>query len=291
MRADGSADIFYVMACVDSTVYSNDRITDYDKFSIQFDGSVDSGGNLWVGLNYTQIGSNVEDDLFLSCVIIDQDGSMRLGTSSAGKAGIYVGSNYVSIKAYNCLGTFRGGDVVFRYGNDINVINRLDDIISALQFGNHQVIDNANQNAQQIQQNQNENTDKVLNGWDSSGKSPDTTTTDDYHDKEQEVFNSTASARSSVVSMFNNFGSLLNDTPVQRGLLACSKIMTEFFSIGWVAGIVQFALTIGAFAFIIGSVIMVVGKVSSNNRANESRNIRNNYFKAKTDYFNSRRKK
>lgn len=80
---------------------------------------------------------------------------------------------------------------------------------------------------------------------------------------------------------------MLNDTNVSRGLLCVSKIMTELFNVGWIAGLVQFSLALGAFAFILGSVIMVVGKLSGK----ESRDTRNQYYKAKTDYYNSRRKK
>ena len=121
--------------------------------------------------------------------------------------------------------------------------------------------------ASDIKANQDKNTDKILNGGkDSPGySSADKSTTDYYQSAEDEINDKTVEARSSTVSFFNNFGALLNDTPVQRGLLAVSKVLTEFFKIGWLAGLIQFALGLGAFAFILGSVIMVVGKVSSKN--------------------------
>lgn len=132
---------------------------------------------------------------------------------------------------------------------------------------------NADKNANEIKANQDKNANKIINGGrDEPGySSVDKSATNDYQAKEDEINNQTADARSSTVSFFNNFGSLLNDTPVSKGLLAVSKIMMNFFNIGWLSGLIQFALGIGAFAFILGSAIMVVGKVSSRSRSDNTK--------------------
>lgn len=113
--------------------------------------------------------------------------------------------------------------------------------------------------------------DYLLNGGHSSAPyEPFDNSEIEKHDEiVSDIDEKTLEARSSTISFFNNFGALLNDTPVQRGLLAVSKIFTEFLSIGWLAGLIQFGLGIGAFAFILGSVIMVVGRISSNSAKSE----------------------
>lgn len=214
----------------------------------------------------------------------------------------------IKARGYNCnlnsLGLSENNNFKpFVYGSDTALYNQMkvmEELIRSSIAGNQAIINNADKNASniqsnadknasQIQQNQDKNTNKVINGGSDNPhySAADTSTTDDYADKEKELNNKTVSARSSTVSFFNNFGAMLNDTNVSRGLLAVSKVMTELFSVGWLAGIIQFALALGAFAFILGSVIMVVGRLSGK----EARDTRNRYYKAKTDYYNSRRKK
>lgn len=48
------------------------------------------------------------------------------------------------------------------YGDDSSIYYQLEGIKQGLQIGNQGVIDNANQNASQIQQNQDDNTDKII---------------------------------------------------------------------------------------------------------------------------------
>lgn len=77
----------------------------------------------------------------------------------------YVVDNHGSMSSYS--------NFVFNYGTDALMDDKLDSVIAILQNSNQNVIDNANQNASQIQQNQDKNTDKVLNGdsdLDSSGE-------------------------------------------------------------------------------------------------------------------------
>ena len=211
--------------------------------------------------------------------------------------GFYLGNtgSVIGVNGYNCdvtnVGTFSG--FTFAYGNDVNINNKLDSIIAGIQGGNQQIIDNQNQNTDKVTANQDKNTEEIKNGW-QNDKELDKSKTDEYQNKEQELMDGTAEARASSVNFLNNFGGLLNDTSISKGLLAVSSIMTQFFNIGWLSGLVNFALSIGAFAFIIGSVVMVVGKVSSNSKAKERSaymSAKSEYFKSRSDYFKSKRGK
>ena len=172
-------------------------------------------------------------------------------------------TNKVYISSYNTYFDFSIMNLYFVSQNESEaIISNADKNASDIQA-------NADKNANEIKANQDKNANKIINGGrDNPGySSVDKSATNDYQSKEEEINNQTADARSSTVSFFNNFGSLLNDTPVSKGLLAVSKIMMNFFNIGWLSGLIQFALGIGAFAFILGSAIMVVGKVSSRSRS------------------------
>ena len=67
----------------------------------------------------------------------------------------YVVDNHGSMSSYS--------NFVFNYGTDALMDDKLDSVIAILQNSNQNVIDNANQNASQIQQNQDKNTDKIIN--------------------------------------------------------------------------------------------------------------------------------
>lgn len=174
-------------------------------------------------------------------------------------------SNVSLAKLDKIFFNYRGSAPLYSFGISNLSFQSSIDVDGIVSGATNNIINNQNNNASNIQANQDKNTNKIINGGrDNPGySSVDKSATNDYQAKEEEINNHTANARSSTINFFNNFGGLLNDTPVSGGLLAVSKIMTEFFNIGWLSGLIQFALGLGAFAFILGSVIMVVGKVSS----------------------------
>lgn len=155
----------------------------------------------------------------------------------------------------------------FIYGSDVTLYNQMQTIEELLRqnlSGNQAIINNANQNASniqsnadknasEIQQNNDKNTDKVVSGWEQKDEI-DTTVTDDYSVKDKELMDSTEQGRSSAVSVFNSFGSLFqSDGHLYKGLLAVSAVFTEFMKIDWLSSLLNFSLAIGIFAFVIGT--------------------------------------
>ena len=106
--------------------------------------------------------------------------------------------------------------------------------------------------------------DELAHGWQSSG-GLDTSVSDDYHNKENEILNNTASGRNDTISLFNNFGSLFTTGYFLNGVLAVSRILTKFIEVDWISGLLQLALSIGIFAFLIGSVQIIGSRISRNN--------------------------
>lgn len=144
------------------------------------------------------------------------------------------------------------------------------------------------------------NANSIINGGHDSPSysAPDDTTVNEYHDLESSINDSTSDSRSDSISLFNNFGNFLQQSRLAVGLVAVSKVFTDFFSIDWLATIIQFALTLGAFSFILGSATLVIGRIFSNSSRSEAsrkadsyRLARTEYFKSRSAYFNSRRKK
>lgn len=255
VTSSGYAFVFYV------SIISYTNISEVNHASFSFNAQLQDDGNLWVWALPQD--PNIYVTSVVS-VIIDADGSIREGYNRGTSSGVYVGNPYISIKAYNCYGSFTGANAVFSYSNEININNKLDTIINFLQNGNQQIIDNANQNSQQIQQNQNANTDKVIqnqeqnqeeikNGWQQE-ENIDSSTTDDYAAKDKELQEATEQGRSEAVSIFNSFGSLFqSDGHLYKGLLSVSAMFTEFMKIGWLSSLLNFSLAIGIFAFVIGT--------------------------------------
>ena len=151
----------------------DNRNYDYELVNLNFD-STYSDGNLWV--YPTQISSMMDgediENYSIYGFIIEQDGKLSSGTvsyryadGSRQQVGVCIGDNYKCLRAYNCFRSATGSDIVFAYGNDINVNNKLDSIISSLQQnsqGFDEVIDNATQNSQDIQDNQDKNTQAII---------------------------------------------------------------------------------------------------------------------------------
>lgn len=127
------------------------------------------------------------------------------------------------------------------------------------------IVQNQNENTDKLMANQDKNTDKILNGGSDKPhySGTDKTQTDNYQKVEEEINNVTADSRSASVSLFNNFGNILSNLQFQKGLLAVSKLMTDIFSIDWLATVIQFALVVGSFAFILGMASLVIGRFSS----------------------------
>lgn len=188
--------------------------------------------------------------------------TFRVGLGNAGRI--------IKARGYNCNLDSLGVESDFKpfvYGSDTSLYNEmkvLEDLLRQGIVGNQAIIDNANQNASQIQsnadknasqiqQNQDKNTDKVVNGWEQEDEI-DTTVTDDYAAKDKELMDSTEQGRSSAVSVFNSFGSLFqSDGHLYKGLLAVSAVFTQFLKIDWLSSLLNFSLAIGIFAFVIGT--------------------------------------
>lgn len=117
------------------------------------------------------------------------------------------------------------------------------------------------------------NTENILNGGHDSPSysAPDDTSVNEYHDLETSINDSTADSRSDSISIFNNFGNFLQQSRLAVGLVALSKVFTDFFSIDWLATIIQFALSLGAFSFILGASTLVIGRLTSRSDISSSR--------------------
>lgn len=148
----------------------------------------------------------------------------------------------------------------FYYSSDVIINDTLQQILGVLSAnsGNaQQIIDginsNNNANTDKIIQNQEENQEEITNGW-QQDEEIDTSTTDDYAAKDQELQGATEQGRSEAVSLFNSFGSMFqSDGHLYKGLMSVSAIMNEFLKIDWLSSILNFALALGVFAFVIGT--------------------------------------
>lgn len=160
----GVAGLIYVKAILSPTVNST-------SLSIGFSARL-SDNHIWIRPSPNNYSSNGDRYVISSCGLVYLDSgyfstTAYNGSSDSLESGLYLGNigSIVSIRSYNCdvwnIGV-SNGDFTFVYGNDVNINNKLDTIIGALQGGNQQIIDNANQNSQQIQQNQNENTQQII---------------------------------------------------------------------------------------------------------------------------------
>lgn len=160
--------------------------------------------------------------------------------------------------AYSPIDDFNYGDWSVIYGGDNALYNELQSIKSILQSqNNNDIIANQDKNASEIQQNQDENTSKITNGWNSDA-STDTTTTDDYADKESGLIDSTAEGRAESISIFKNFDLLITDGVISRGLLFCTTVFKTFLDIPWFGNLVKFGLALGIFAFVIGMGMILI---------------------------------
>lgn len=181
---------------------------------------------------------------------------------------------YNKILGYNIYGNYSGvvtscGTVPFivNYAEDYIAYYQMQQIITALGgigsiSGNinananqntDKITQNQNENADKITQNQNENTEEIKNGWQQDNEI-DSSTTDDYAAKDQQLQQATEQGRSEAVSVFNSFGSLFqSDSHLYKGLLSVSAIFTEFMKIDWLSSLLNFSLAIGIFAFVIGT--------------------------------------
>lgn len=119
-----------------------------------------------------------------------------------------------------------------------------------------------------------QNTDKIIGGW-SPDSSLDSSTFEDYDNKEQQILDGTLQGRDSAISMFNNFGSLFTSGHIFNGLLAVSSVLTQFFQIEWLSSVVQLSLTLGVFAFLIGTVQLVVSRAGRTRRSDARSRRRN----------------
>lgn len=162
ITADNACYVYCVT--VSSFVYSFDSNVSVSAPKISFNAKVDDSGNLWVTCD-NQSSQNFQDTMNFYGVIFDSFGSSRLASNSYKQSGLYVGTEYKSIKAYNCKGKFRGDSSVFVYSNEINVNEKLDIIIATLQQNNqasNNIVGSINQGTQDVKDNQDKNTEAII---------------------------------------------------------------------------------------------------------------------------------
>lgn len=208
----------------------------------------------------------VRDDGYVSYQSIlnqtdnDRDFYFSFGTSS-----------YQTILGYKVYGNFgevsvdsrvKNQEFNFIYGADNVQYGQLQAILGAVNgLGNisGQITANQNQNTQEIIQNQQQQTDSILNGGSDEPpySAPDTSDVDQMHESEDYIIEQTSTGRNNAVSVFTGVGSVLSDTSFSNGMLFVSSFFNEFFGISWLNSIGSISLALGLFAFIIGSVVVV----------------------------------
>lgn len=141
--------------------------------------------------------------------------------------------------------------------------------------------------------------DKIISILDNKNQDtpkPDTSTTDDYNSKEQELIGGTSAGRDEANTVFTDFNSTLSDN-VGRGLLAVSAIMKEFIGfsgLSWLSSLLYFSLGLGIFGFILGMGFFLLSASASKearSNARESHKLRSEFYKSATNFYNSRRRK
>lgn len=103
---------------------------------------------------------------------------------------------------------------------------------------------------EQIINNQNQNADKVTNGWQSNNQ-PNTDSIGNLNDVENGINQSTQGGRDNVNNTFSNF-SITSNSSVGKGMLAFTNIAKEFLGLTGFSEIINFGLVLGLVAFLLG---------------------------------------
>ncbi len=140
---------------------------------------------------------------------------------------VYVTSNYSSVNWY-----VAGSSIVAMTDNEYNTNAILD--------------------------NQNQNTDKILNGWESESN-VDTESVDEHNELDNTISNNNQIGMNEAKDLFTNF-SFNDGGSVYRGLLAVTNVFNKFSNIPLFSNILKYSLVTGLFAFVIGMTVFVAKK-------------------------------
>lgn len=168
-------------------------------------------------------------------------------------------------------------DLVFvTSGSDLNDFEYIDIFItvenfnatnSYLYFGIYKdfaltITETLSQDTQAIINNQNENTDKILNGGSDNPhyEKPDSSAAQQQDQLTQDIESSTSEGVESANNLFSSFNGLLGGgSHIANGLMAVTAFMNEFLGVPWLSGIITFGLTLGIFSFLLGMGFFISG--------------------------------
>lgn len=204
-------------------------------------------------------------------------------------------ANFVSVKPYGQIyirdiNGWNPAEVCFNYGSDTVSVSLLRQILASLQSQSgstgsivgaieDSTVEITTQNKavalefwNKLKEQEEKQHEDLMEGW-APNKQIDTTVTDDYAAKDEELQNATSDGRNKTVSIFNTFGSLFqSDGHLYKGLLSVTAIFNEFLKIDWVGSMLNFSLAIGVFAFVIGTGASVVRWVHERADSRSSKN-------------------
>lgn len=118
------------------------------------------------------------------------------------------------------------------------------------------------EDTQAIINNQNENTDKILNGGSDKPhyEEPDSSAAQQQDQLTQDIESSTSEGVDSANNLFSSFNGLLGGgSHIANGLMAVTAFMNEFLGVPWLSGIITFGLTLGIFSFLLGMGFFISG--------------------------------
>lgn len=123
----------------------------------------------------------------------------------------------------------------------------------------------------QIKENQDKNTDKIINGGHDSPQysGSDESAVNDYQQAEKSVMDKISGGLDDAADLFSGFTGIISPGAF-TGLSVVSTYMEKFMRIPHIGLLVRVALTLGLFSFIIGSAMIMVRWGGSNNRRFDS---------------------
>ncbi len=227
----------------------------------------------------TMSGMYVRDDGYFSyqSILYSQSNESDFYFSFAGNTTY---NTIISYKVYGNYGTLEVNqnvgteafDIIYGADNvQYTQMQQLINSVNGLGSISGDITANQNENTDKIIEQQQENTDKILNGGSDEPpySAPDTSGTDEVHEKEAYIFENTTEGRDTAVSVFNNVGAVFNDSSFANGMLFVSSFFNEFFGISWLNSIGSVSLALGAFAFVIGSVVVIGRNVVSRRKGGD----------------------
>lgn len=217
------------------------RYSSQDYFKENFSvilGSTSSSDNTYTVNTFNT--SSLSDPTFFLGRVYDYGNYKISGVRSYGA---------VSIDTSSFGSVFLNQNWTVTYGSDTAMYNSINSFKQAIQSNNQQIIDNANQNASDIQANQDKNTTVITQG----GKDYDAlddSTANDFTNAEQEALGGKTDAQiqAEVNDVLNGGTSGLDFTKANR----ISNFFNDCMSAFGIETLVLFSLCMGLGAFIIG---------------------------------------